>query len=665
MTPVSGLTIGAPGLYIAPPETPIRALTGVRLDVCAFAGVAPRGPARVPADPATGRRSRRTVATAVESFDEYRRLFGGFEGPGLLPYAVASFFEQGGQRAYVARIVHDYARDGDPAADAARVAGGDVPGLMSGAMPLRLRARSEGSWGNRVRVSAGFSTRQLRFDASGTSLSGVDLPPGTTVPAGTLLRLRSSFGREFRFVALALDSSVPPAYTPFVRVTFDRPATAFPVGIDIVDATLRADDGEGRSERHEGVGLSPLHPRWIAGVLNAESALLHPDASWSAASFSPLDPTLDPGSCPPVVFQGGADRYRDITADDFFDSRWTPGDEEPGDGIHAIAQLPDVTALAVPDLYHPFPLAERRRLPRIRSLAGATFAACVDLPIEEEPAEEPAEELAQLRLEPTIPDDLARITALQAQVVAFAEVLRSFVALLDVPPRLPLRRLTSWRTHFQSSYAAAFHPWLSTVRSDDGRNALVPLPPSGPAAGIIAFVENTSGVPHGPANVIAAGVVAVRETVAPAVHGELHPLGINVYLAERDGVRLAAARTLSGDPDYRQLSVRRLLILLRRTVEQQMQWVVFEPNTPALRAELRQTLTVFLRQLYTAGAFRGATEDESFFVRCDASNNPPRLADRGQLVVEVGVAPSEPVEFIVLRLTRDADGSLTTNETNA
>jgi len=94
-----------------------------------------------------------------------------------------------------------------------------------------------------------------------------------------------------------------------------------------------------------------------------------------------------------------------------------------------------------------------------------------------------------------------------------------------------------------------------------------------------------------------------------------------------------------------------------------MQWVVFEPNTPALRAELRQTLTVYLRQLYTAGAFRGATEEESFFVRCDASNNPPRIADLGQLLVEVGVAPSEPVEFIVLRLSRDADGSLTTSET--
>jgi hypothetical protein len=81
-----------------------------------------------------------------------------------------------------------------------------------------------------------------------------------------------------------------------------------------------------------------------------------------------------------------------------------------------------------------------------------------------------------------------------------------------------------------------------------------------------------------------------------------------------------------------------------------------------LRAKLRQLLGVYLRQLFTAGAFRGATEDDSFFVRCDDTNNPPRIADLGQLLVEVGVAPAEPLEFIVLRFARDADGSLMATE---
>src|SRR5439155_432688 len=83
--------------------------------------------------------------------------------------------------------------------------------------------------------------------------------------------------------------------------------------------------------------------------------------------------------------------------------------------------------------------------------------------------------------------------------------------------------------------------------------------------------------------------------------------GVNVYLHERDGIRLTAARTLSRDPAWRQLSVRRLVTMLHRALEQQMQWAVFEPNTPSLRADIRHLLENFLRRLARANAFAGAT----------------------------------------------------------
>ncbi|HEX8831685.1 MAG TPA: hypothetical protein VF705_10985, partial [Longimicrobium sp.] len=111
------LLLGAPGVYPVA-DDPVRALTGVRMDVAAFVGVAPRGPARLPAfqaawavsprGPANPTAELRSVAVPVESWSAYRRLFGAFEGPGLLPYAVAAFFEQGGRRAYVVRVVHDF-----------------------------------------------------------------------------------------------------------------------------------------------------------------------------------------------------------------------------------------------------------------------------------------------------------------------------------------------------------------------------------------------------------------------------------------------------------------------------------------------------------------------------------------------------------------------------
>src|SRR5205823_3537491 len=122
--------LGPPGVYFESVRPPF-AFANERMDVCAFLGVAPRGPARVPIiDPAALReqplrRVRRSVAVAVESFDEYRRLYGGFEGSGLLPYAVRAFFEQGGTRTYVVRIVRAYG--GAP--DAAGASTGRLPGL--------------------------------------------------------------------------------------------------------------------------------------------------------------------------------------------------------------------------------------------------------------------------------------------------------------------------------------------------------------------------------------------------------------------------------------------------------------------------------------------------------------------------------------------------------
>src|SRR5688572_17700323 len=183
------IPLGAPGIYKLPDE-PVRALTGVRMDVCAFVGVAPRGPAREPlvdekwpadrpfVEP--DRPRRRSVAVPVESFDEYRRRYGGFEGPGLLPYSVASFFEQGGKRAYIVRIVHDY---GNALDNAGRVAIGSASGAITPSGPVKFLARNEGAWGNRLTAQFSFTRTPIRFEAP--AATGVSLPEDVTVPLGS------------------------------------------------------------------------------------------------------------------------------------------------------------------------------------------------------------------------------------------------------------------------------------------------------------------------------------------------------------------------------------------------------------------------------------------------------------------------------------------------
>jgi phage tail sheath protein FI len=130
-------------------------------------------------------------------------------------------------------------------------------------------------------------------------------------------------------------------------------------------------------------------------------------------------------------------------------------------------------------------------------------------------------------------------------------------------------------------------------------------------------------------------------------------------------VLLSAARTLSRDPQWRQLSVRRLVTMLKRVLERRLQWMVFESNTPQLRREVAHTLRAYLRELYRAGAFRGATEAEAFFVRCDDRLNPAAVIDQGRLVCEIGVAPAEPLEYLVLRIHRDGDGVLSVEDSGA
>jgi phage tail sheath protein FI len=184
------------------------------------------------------------------------------------------------------------------------------------------------------------------------------------------------------------------------------------------------------------------------------------------------------------------------------------------------------------------------------------------------------------------------------------------------------------------------------------------------AAGIVARRELAHGITWGPGNELAVGIVDGADRVNGRRHDDLHQNAINVLLRDRDGVRLTAARTLSSDISYRQLSVRRLVTMMERTLARELDWTTFEPHSAALRADVRSQLDRFLRTLYRQGAFRGATEDEAFLVRCDEELNPRQTIEAGRLIAEIRIAPAEPIEFLVLRIVRGGDGTLTLESRN-
>ena len=660
--------LGSPGIYTRPTAVnPV--LRSERMDVCAFVGIAPRGPCREPKLPEWWReeegsympkwqdqvfQTRRSIPVAVESFDEYQRLFGGFDGPGRLSYAVSAFFEQGGARAYVVRIVHEY---NNIVVNRQGIATGTIPGVsLSNGKPLDLLARNEGTWGNAIRAAIGFTISPVVLE--GSDINGLTLSNLSSVPVGSLLLCHQQNAKPaLRFVS---DSeTIVLASQRRQRVTFALPLLEPPTLVEVVESDLLVSDGALIVERHEKLGLSPLHPRWLADQLCYHSDVVYPGEDWHNAEIQPADNDqfAQQAELPDIKqqqFSGGENRYSDLTHADFFDLLWSPAEILPGDGVYAIANTDDIASVLIPDLYCPEPVPDIvEDVPPV-SFAGAEFEKCVPvLGEDEEPLELP--DINQLCLNPSVPTDLEKIVQLQKQLGEFAQLQKCWVALLDVPPMLRPQQVIAWRGQFDSSYAAAYLPWLYVQRQGVALTARVRLNPSAVAAGIIANREIVKGVHFGPANELAPTVVALDEPLSPSDHDRLHPLGLNAFVMEPDGIRLSAARTLSNNPQLRQLNIRRLMILLKRTLLRQTQWITFEPNGRPLWRQLTHMLNTYLQSLYRAGVFKGASAEEAFFVRCNEQNNTPQTLDAGQLHVEIGVAPAEPTEFIVVKLTHDAD----------
>lgn len=197
--------------------------------------------------------------------------------------------------------------------------------------------------------------------------------------------------------------------------------------------------------------------------------------------------------------------------------------------------------------------------------------------------------------------------------------------------------------------AALYFPWLVAVDPPG------PVPPCGHVAGIFARSDARLGVFKAPANEELAGVASLDFVLDGQTHGDLNVESINCLRAlPGRGLRVLGARTLSRDPSWSYLNVRRTFLTLARWIDRNMAWAPFEPNTPRLWNRLSRELTGYLRKLWQQGALQGATAQEAFFVKCDAETNPQDARDRGEVTTEVGLAPASPAEFIVVHVTQRA-----------
>ena len=253
--------------------------------------------------------------------------------------------------------------------------------------------------------------------------------------------------------------------------------------------------------------------------------------------------------------------------------------------------------------------------------------------------------------------DLGLWKAVQTSLISHCEQHANRMAILDAPPGMTPQQIKEWRSDvamYDSAFAALYYPWIK-VENPIGTNGdrEVFIPPSGHIAGVWARTDETRGVWKAPANDTIRGCLDIERAITQNEQSLLNPIGINcIRPFGTRGIRLWGARTLASDTDWRYINVRRLFNMVESTIMEGTQWAVFEPNDVTLWEGVSRTLTGFLRGLWSAGALFGDSADQAFYVKCDAETNPPESIDEGKLIVEVGLAPVKPAEFVVFRISQ-------------
>jgi phage tail sheath protein FI len=304
-----------------------------------------------------------------------------------------------------------------------------------------------------------------------------------------------------------------------------------------------------------------------------------------------------------LTLSGGASLPARLAPDDYL------GDETARTGLAGLSTLDDVTIVAMPDLMASY-------------------------------------ESGQI--------DLDGVKAVQGAMIEHCEAMKDRMAILDAPKGLTPQQVREWvkeKARFSSAYAALYYPWVSFYDPQVRQPRL--MPPSGAVAGIWGRTDTARGVHKAPANEVVAGALDLELMVNRREHDDLNPAGINVIRAfPGRGILVWGARTLADDTSWRYVNVRRLFNYIESSILAGTQWVVFEPNDLELWQRIKRTVSSFLLGLWRDGALFGATPDQAFYVKCDAETNPPDVVDAGYVVIEVGIAPVKPAEFVVFRIAQ-------------
>jgi phage tail sheath protein FI len=638
-----------PGVYYERVDASAPAISLLRTDIAGFVGIATRGPLHQP--------------LPVQSWRQFQAYFGDFTGAGYLAYAARAFFENGGQRCWVVRVASEVASTA--ALTLQSESSTDV---------WTISASSPGVWGNDLDIVIRETHRAQTLTVAQPSAPEFSTVLSTTgFGRATQVRLSQGAVKIHKVV-----SDVDPVNHRLLWINPKREALPYdsalsgfdperPILIESIEYTLWVRELGRLIRVYEGLSLVPEHrrygpvllgefklPRFSGQPVNLPSA---PEPV-TIAELRPLPLTaVESIAATPdqtMVLTGGADGLAQLSTYDFIGEEFDPLDSDEirarkARGLRTLEDVCEVAIVTVPDIH-----IQPKPPPRFSPPPPCIPDPC--LPVSVPPAVPRAPSVGDLP--PVFPE--SAIYQVQSALIQHCEKLRDRIALLEPPfsasrdDKLGVGAVRAWRSRFDSKYAALYYPWLRVVDPLRSPMSLVrEIPPSGHVAGQYAQNDSQFGVHKAPANVPLIWAEDVTVFVDDAVHGILNPGGINAIrpLPGR-GLRIFGARTVSSDVDWRYVNVRRLMMMIEKAIEAAIQWAVFEPNSTLTRTKLNLTLTNFLLSLWQRGALMGAAAEDAFFVKCDDDNNPPEERDQGRLVAMIGVAPSRPFEFIILRVGR-------------
>ncbi len=615
-----------PGVY--PEETSFRAksIEGVATSTAGFVGQAAFGP--IAGDP-----------VLITSTDEYIRRFGGLQDliiggapiTNYLAHAVNLFFENGGRRVYVARVYTP------PVGGTGTAVSGN---MAAGASTVSYRARFPGLAGNvRVRTRGVRSGNLLRTTGAGPSVSG--LRPGDVVEAHAGAARTRDIGVASATSPITGDALVAAdVYFAYFdntgQLTLRNAAGAINLAgagiatVQKVSLTVLVESVDGnRLDSYQGLSPHPLSDVFIGQVLRHE------------------DPAA--GIEPPV----------DRDARIHLSINTVPAEALPND-VNRINFAAGLASVLLTDPNHHIILAggvDGQAVTANAIIGGGVDATATGLV---------AMEAAPVAI--VAAPSIGALTGSQAQLardglIGHCERMHYRFAIISAESTRDEQTILEARGQHDSSYSALYFPWLiarNPSRTVGPGRDTIPLPPDGAVAGIYARSDIERGVHKAPANETVRGIVRFSRNVNERQQDTLNPDGVNCLRSfEGRGHRVWGARTMTSDPEWTYVNVRRLFNFLKASIDAGTQWVVFEPNNEDLWLKVRMTIESFLYDVWRTGALMGTQPQEAFFVRCDRTTMSQGDLDNGRLICLIGVAPTKPAEFVIFRIGQwTADASI-------